>query len=805
ETSVPIAPLSTVVPTLLADAPTRGLEVLAALSDPGGSARSTPPTGPRLEALRAGCMRAVAALLQYRQGPPARVLAIGFDADALRDLAGLSGMGCVFAADPHLAAGPLNSLEQAPATAPILPDPGGATRPAVDFVLVAAPGGAPTGAALRGLLDRLDPDGVLIAAEPDPASDALVERTETVWADPADGSAAVHLRHLPLPDERLSARLLLATGAPRPAPPATPPTPPIVLLADGPGVDGLGAALGLRPRSMARPGALAGRTLVIAVSASDTAQALTAQLTLCRAIARRPVDKRPEAVIWLTANALDRAPQSAAPGTAAVDAGVAALRRVMANELPSIRWHLIDGLSPDDDTQRAGHRQTAQAASLVRRIADGADPDLLQEREIWLDGEGCPWAPRRSRALAPMAPARTEAQVLSAGDAGSLARLGWQPGRDPGPDALGAGEVRVRVEAAGVNFRDVMAAIGRLPPRVLEGGLAGAGLGMEMAGTVIDAGRDAAFRLGDRVFGFAAGALASEVVTDHRLLGPLPEALSVSEAAALPAAYLTALYALETLARIRPGEQVLIHAATGGVGLAAAAVAQRQGAHVLATAGSTEKRRLAIALGAAEVFDSRDPGFADAVRATTGGGVDVVLNSLAGPALRRGIECLAPFGRFIELGKQDIAENRTIALATFAENLSFHALDADRLLTTRPAAVRALLARLAADIAAERLPKLPVATFGADEADLAFALMKRAAHIGKIVIRPPTTRRSRAVPAPARIGQERRPAWIIAGGTGGLGLEIAEALVRRRKARVLLVARRSPRAQSRQRIEALQR
>ncbi|MEM6422519.1 MAG: polyketide synthase dehydratase domain-containing protein, partial [Pseudomonadota bacterium] len=142
ETSVPVAPLSTVVPTLLADAPTRGLEVLAALGDPGGSTRSTPPTGPRIEALRAGCMRAVAALLQGRQGPPARVLAIGFDADALRDLAGLSGMGCVFAADPHLAAGPLNSLQQAPATAPILPDPGGATRPAVDFVLVAAPGGA---------------------------------------------------------------------------------------------------------------------------------------------------------------------------------------------------------------------------------------------------------------------------------------------------------------------------------------------------------------------------------------------------------------------------------------------------------------------------------------------------------------------------------------------------------------------------------------------------------------------------------------------------------------------------------------
>ncbi|MEL6198343.1 MAG: SDR family NAD(P)-dependent oxidoreductase, partial [Pseudomonadota bacterium] len=206
-----------------------------------------------------------------------------------------------------------------------------------------------------------------------------------------------------------------------------------------------------------------------------------------------------------------------------------------------------------------------------------------------------------------------------------------------------------------------------------------------------------------------------------------------------------------------------------------------------------------------DVFDSRDPGFADAVRATTGGGVDVVLNSLAGPALRRGIECLAPFGRFVELGKQDIAENRTIALATFAENLSFHALDADRLLAARPAAVGALLARLAADIAAERLPKLPVATFGADEADQAFALMKRAAHIGKIVIRPPTTRRSRAVPAPAKIGQERRPAWIIAGGTGGLGLEIAEALARRRKARVLLVARRAPRAQYRQRIEALQR
>ena len=140
---------------------------------------------------------------------------------------------------------------------------------------------------------------------------------------------------------------------------------------------------------------------------------------------------------------------------------------------------------------------------------------------------------------------------------------------------------------------------------------------------------------------------------------------------------------------MEPGERVLIHAASGGVGIAAIRVAQRLGAEILATAGSEEKRAYVRSLGVRHVFDSRSLRFVEAVREATGDeGVDVVLNSLAGAFIPAGLSLLRPFGRFVEIGRRDIHENAALHLKPFANDLSFHAVDLTTLLAARPARAR---------------------------------------------------------------------------------------------------------------------
>ncbi|MEL6774703.1 MAG: SDR family NAD(P)-dependent oxidoreductase, partial [Pseudomonadota bacterium] len=365
------------------------------------------------------------------------------------------------------------------------------------------------------------------------------------------------------------------------------------------------------------------------------------------------------------------------------------------------------------------------------------------------------------------------------------------------------------MEAAALNFRDVMAALGRLPPLALENGFTGARLGMEMAGTVIAVGEGVSLTPGTAVMGFAPGALASTVVTDARLLAPRPPALDPVEAAALPAAYLTASRALEGLAQLREGETVLIHGATGGVGLAAMAIAARCGARVFATAGTPAKRRFAKAQGALDAFDSRGTDFVDRLRAATDGrGADVVLNALAGDALRRGLDALAPFGRFVELGKVDLVANTALPLRPFLRSLSFLTLDADLLLAMAPEGIAEALEEIGIAVAERKLPPLPVQCFDATQAPQAFDRMRRGAHLGKLVITPPQPAESTAVPAPQGAAMARQlppvplttttrsaETWIIAGGTGGIGVALGAAIAHRRRANVWLLARREPSAE----------
>ena len=231
----------------------------------------------------------------------------------------------------------------------------------------------------------------------------------------------------------------------------------------------------------------------------------------------------------------------------------------------------------------------------------------------------------------------------------------------------GPGQVEIEVYAASLNFRDVMKALSLYPTDGDDYMM----LGDECAGRIVAVGEGVeGLQAGDEVIAIAPGSLGSHVTTLAAFVMRKPSHMTFEEAATMPVVFLTAYYALHHLARIRAGERVLIHAAAGGVGLAALQIAQHVGAEVFATAGSPDKQELLHLLGVQHVMDSRSLAFADQIMEITGGqGVDIVLNSLAGKAIAKGIACLAPYGRFLELGKRDIYQNSKLGLWGFRKNV----------------------------------------------------------------------------------------------------------------------------------------
>ncbi|KGM30120.1 zinc-binding dehydrogenase, partial [Inquilinus limosus] len=331
-------------------------------------------------------------------------------------------------------------------------------------------------------------------------------------------------------------------------------------------------------------------------------------------------------------------------------------------------------------------------------------------------------------------PAEDRAARLALSAPGSLGRIGWVAAerRPPGPD-----EVEIEVAASGLNFRDVMFSLGLLPDDYLEDGFAGPTLGFECAGTIRRVGESVTgLKEGDRVMGFAPAAFATHVTVPAQVAMPVPDGIDLAAAATMPVAFITAWYALVHQARLGRGETVLIHGAAGGVGLAALQIAKLRGATVVATAGNDDKRALAQLLGADLVLDSRSLAFADEIRWKLGG-VDVVLNSLSGDAMRRSLRALKPFGRFVELGKRDFVADTAVGLRAFARNVSYFGVDADQLLNAQPGLTKRLLRELDRLFAQRRLTPLPHRVFPADQAEDAFRLMQGAGHIGKIVMTPP--------------------------------------------------------------------
>src|SRR5262249_37371430 len=269
-------------------------------------------------------------------------------------------------------------------------------------------------------------------------------------------------------------------------------------------------------------------------------------------------------------------------------------------------------------------------------------------------------------------------------------------------------------------------------------GFAGPTFGLECAGIVRSCGPGVdGFAVGDRVMGFAPAALSTGVVTVADAVARIPAHTSFAAAATIPVTFVTAFYALGHLANLAAGEHVLIHSASGGVGLAAIQYAKHRGAIVIATAGSEIKRSFLALAGADHVLDSRDLAFANAVREITDGqGVDVVLNSLSGEAMDRSLEVLKPFGRFLELGKRDLYLNRRIRLRPLRQNISYFTIDIDQLPIRRPDLARALLAEVSSALSEGAIRPLAHRVFTFAGLDDAFRLMQSSGHIGKIVLVP---------------------------------------------------------------------
>jgi polyketide synthase 5 len=470
-------------------------------------------------------------------------------------------------------------------------------------------------------------------------------------------------------------------------------------------------------------------------------------------------------------------------------AGLRGLMRVVGIEHPHLRASQID---VDDATD---------AEQLAQQLLSGS----AEDETAWRDGA---WYAAR---LSPT-PLRPEErrtavndherdgmrlQIRTPGDMESMELVACER-VPPGP-----GQIEVAVSASSINFADVLIAFGRYP--AFDGQLPQ--LGTDFTGVVTAVGPDVTdHAVGDHVGGLCAdGCWATFITCDAGRAVSLPAGLADEQAAAVTTAHATAWYGLHDLARIRSGDKVLIHSATGGVGQAAIAIAHAAGAEIFATAGSEQRRQLLRDMGIEHVYDSRSLEFADRIPAETDGyGVDIVLNSVSGAAQRAGLELLALGGRFVEIGKRDIYGDTRLGLFPFRRNLAFYAVDLGLLAYSHPDRLRDLLTTVYQATADGALPVPQSTHYPLADAATAIRLMSGAQHTGKLVLDVPHTGRCRVVVPPAQASVYRRDgAYIITGGLGGLGLFLAEKLASAGCGRIVLCSRSHPTQEALQTIELI--
>lgn len=349
--------------------------------------------------------------------------------------------------------------------------------------------------------------------------------------------------------------------------------------------------------------------------------------------------------------------------------------------------------------------------------------------------------------------------------------IDWPGAEQP----LQANEVQVDVKAAGLNFRDVMVAMGELSNNIL--GYEGAGIVTHVGAEVKDV------KVGDRaifVWNGANNCLQTRTRVPQDLLVKIPDSMSLEEAASIPVVFVTAYFCLYEVARLKAGETILVHAAAGGTGQAVIQLAKHLGAEVYATVSSREKRKLLMdEYGLAEdhIFSSRDLSFADGVmRMTDGKGVDVIVNSLSGEALRASFNCLAMFGRFIEIGKRDIMANGKIDMLPFSRCATFTAVDLAQIATlARPLTSRIMRSVIDLHTTGKLHACKPLNLHPFAEMEDAFRILQQGKHMGKIILTANPEDLVKVTPKPPAPTRLRPDAtYLLPGGAGGLGRSIAK-------------------------------
>ncbi|MFL0278048.1 sulfolipid-1 biosynthesis phthioceranic/hydroxyphthioceranic acid synthase [Mycobacterium sp. SMC-19] len=469
-------------------------------------------------------------------------------------------------------------------------------------------------------------------------------------------------------------------------------------------------------------------------------------------------------------------------------ASLRGLLRVIDSEYPHLQVTQIDVEGSVAETDEGF------AARLAAQLQSGSEED----ETAWRDGA---WYTARLRP-GPLSPAERRTTVIehgqdglrlqrSSADEGDSLESVAHPRVAPGP-----GQIEVAVAASGMNYAEAHSAEG--PARQL---------GTDFAGVVVAVGPDVTgHRVGDHVGGTSPDGCWSTFITcDARLAVTLPAEVPLSEAAAIPTAYVTAWYGLHELARITAADKVLIHSATGAVGQAAIAIARTAGCEIFATADTPQRRQRLHDMGIEHVYDSSNLEFADRIKVDTDGyGVDVVLNSLSGVAQRAGLDLLSFGGRFIELGKQDVYGDSWIGLFPFRRNLSLHAVDLALLAHSHPEVVQRMLTTVYQRAAEGVLPQPPTTHYPLLDAAAALAQADGADNAGTVLLDAPQSGVTVAVVPPEQARLFRTDgSYIVTGGTGGAGLFLAAEMAAAGCGRIVLNGLSAPQGQARQVIEQL--
>ena len=451
-------------------------------------------------------------------------------------------------------------------------------------------------------------------------------------------------------------------------------------------------------------------------------------------------------------------------------APISSMAKTIALEHPELSCTCID-LDP------AGSR-TQQIESLVAELGAGSSQSQIAYRQ------GTRYCERLSKFAA-----ADQNQQLQISTRGTLEQLRWTavPRRQPEAD-----EIEISIQATGLNFRDVLNALGLYP------GDAG-DLGLECVGEVVAVGTDIKeICKRDVVMAIAPASFSQFVTLPAELAIRKPDRLSSEEAATVPTAFLTAYYALCQIGQLKAGESVLIHSASGGVGQAAVQIAQRLGATVYATA-SLPKWDWLRSQGIQQIFDSRSLDFAEEIKQQTEGrGVDLVLNSLSGEAIAKSLSVLSPDGRFLEIGKAGIWS--TEQMAQHRPDANYRIIDLVAVTQHQPALIQSMLRSIAAQLEQRELQPLPLKCFESDRAIDAFRFMQQTKHIGKVVVTPP----QKSSIKPCRQTAIRADAtYLITGGLGALGLQLAQRLVNKGARHIVLLGRQAPDSKAEQTIQTL--